>query len=355
MIRTLQVVQHLRPGGLEKLVLNLMRFASPRHHVYIASLEGNASSEIKAWPELSMFKDQLIFLNKPQGVDIKTAYQLRKVIQNFNITTVHSHHLGPLLYSRLAMLGLNLTHIHTEHDSWHLRDPKQKSMTRWLLKSNKIALVADAPSVAKEIQQLLGRSANHIIYNGIDCHFFCIGDQTQARRYLNLPLDATFIGCAGRLVSEKGIDTMIHALSSLPTHYQLVIAGDGYESLNLKRLARKLGVATRIHWLGYCDDMRYFYRAINVFCMPSRHEGLPLALLEAQASGKPIVATRIGAIPDFTYPDSSQLVVPDNPKQLSQALQQVITQNICEHKIAHFTQQFADVRTMTAAYEALGR
>ncbi|KPA53818.1 glycosyl transferase family 1 [Photobacterium leiognathi subsp. mandapamensis] len=355
MVRTLQIVQHLRPGGLEKLVLNLVRFASPHHHVYIASLEGNLSAAIKAWPELAMFKDKLIFLNKPQGVHLKTAYQLRKMIQEFNITTIHSHHLGPLLYSRLALIGLNRTHIHTEHDSWHLQDPKQKNMTRWLLKSKNIALVADAPSVAKDLQQLLGRAANHIIYNGIDCHFFCIGDQTQARHYLNLPQDGIFIGCAGRLVSEKGIDTMIHALSSLPAQYQLVVAGEGYESLNLKQLARQLGVATRIHWLGYCEDMRYFYRAINVFCMPSRHEGLPLALLEAQASGKPIVATRIGAIPDFTYPDSSLLVLPDDPKQLSQALQHVITQNICEHKIAQFIQQFADVRTMTAAYEALGR
>ncbi|EAR53583.1 Putative glycosyltransferase [Photobacterium sp. SKA34] len=355
MIRTLQVVQHLRPGGLEKLVLNLVRFASSNHRVYIASLEETTTSAISAWPELAAFKKQLIFLNKPSGIHLHTAYQLRKLVNKLKITTVHSHHLGPLLYSRLALLGLSTTHIHTEHDSWHLEEPKQQTLTRWLLKNKHVELVADAPTIAKELHQRLGRPADHIINNGIDCHFYCIGDQADSRHDLALPQEQILIGCAGRLVTEKGIDTMLLALSSLPEHYHLVIAGDGEQLSNLKQLACRLQLKHRIHWLGYCKNMRSFYRAIDVFCMPSRHEGLPLALLEAQACGKPIVASNIGAIPDVAHPENSVLISPNDPVQLAHALEHVLTHKVNEKKTAHFIQHVADVRTMTAAYEALAK
>ena len=101
--------------------------------------------------------------------------------------------------------------------------------------------------------------------------------------------------------------------------------------------------------------MRSFYRAIDVFCMPSRHEGLPLALLEAQACGKPIVASNIGAIPDVAHPENSVLISPNDPVQLAHALEHVLTHKVNETKTAHFIQHVADVRTMTAAYEALAK
>lgn len=355
MRKILQVVQHLRPGGLEKLVVNLMLFASPAHRVFIVSLENTAEEVLHHWPELHAYQDRLFFLNKPAGVTLNVVSQLRQLIEQHGITTLHSHHLGPLLYSRLALFGSTITHIHTEHDSWHLQHRKQQYMTRWLLKGTNIEFVADAPSVAKELQQYLGITAKHVIFNGIDSQFYCIGDPHQARHQLKLPPTAPLIGCAGRLVEEKGIDTLLHALAHLPTHFQLVVAGDGDQATSLKQLAHQLKVNKRVHWLGYCHDMRTFYQAITLFCMPSRQEGLPLALLEAQACGKAIVASHIGAIPDFTYPKSRLLVPPEQPQQLAQALKDSHEMAPNAQQTAHFIQQLADVRTMTRAYEALAK
>ncbi|MCW8332053.1 glycosyltransferase [Photobacterium sp. SDRW27] len=350
---TLQVVQHLRPGGIERLVLNLLQFASPAHDVYVVALEGDKTSAITAWPELRPFESKLIFLDKPAGRDLKTVLKLRKLIKQLNTSVIHSHHLGPLLYGRLATLGLPLTHIQTEHDSWHLQDPKQCLITRLLLKGKKIKLVADAPRVAEQLERL-GINTDHVIINGIDTQHFSPGDQLLARQQLKLPANKIIIGAAGRLVPEKGIDTLIQALSSLPEDHHLAIAGHGPEQPYLLNVARQLGLTQRIHWLGHCAQMRNFYRSIDIFCMPSRQEGLPLALLEAQACGKNVIATAVGGIPDLLCPYSGQLIEPDQPKALIQAIKiGLCNTTLSSDKNAQYIRKLADVRIMTATYESL--
>lgn len=350
---TLQVVQHLSPGGIERLVLNLLRFASPNHEVYVVALEGEKTSAIAAWPELQPLASRLFFLNKAQGRDLNTVFKLRQLIKQLQAKVVHSHHLGPLLYSRLATIGLSLTHIQTEHDSWHLQDAKQCLITRWLLTGTNIQLIADAPRVAEQLAQH-GLKTNHVIINGIDTQHFFPGSQLLARQLLQLPTEKIIIGCAGRLVPEKGIDTMLNALTYLPTNHLLAIAGHGPEQPLLLETAKQLEISHRIYWLGHCDNMRNFYRAIDIFCMPSRQEGLPLALLEAQACGKTVVATAVGGIPDLLCPQSGQLLEPDQPELLAKALTKGLHNAAahCEHNV-QYIRYLADVRLMAATYESL--
>ncbi|MEZ8097011.1 glycosyltransferase [Photobacterium swingsii] len=351
---TLQVVQHLHPGGIEHLVLNLLRFSSPGYKQYVVALEGNKAEAITAWPELLPFKDQLFFLNKPKGKSFTTVIKLRHLIRTLDVNVVHSHHIGPLLYSRLATVTTPVRHIQTEHDSWHLHNAKQRRLTKWLLSSNKVQLVADAPRVALQLERMLGRPADHVILNGIDTDHFSPGHQLFSRQHLCLPLDKILIGCAGRLVKEKGLDIAIMALVQLPDDHHLVIAGQGPEASALKQLASQHQVSHRIHWLGYCSKMRNFYRAIDLFCMPSRQEGLPLALLEAQACGKSVVATKVGGIPDLLCPLSGILVESELPQLFASALIKGLKHNkeVSIHN-ARFVRDCADVRTMTTRYESL--
>lgn len=351
---TLQVVQHLNPGGIERLVLNLVRFASKDNQVHVVALEGNKEQAIAQWPELAPFTDRLYFLNKPPGRDINTMFTLRRLIRTLQARVIHSHHLGPLLYSRAACLGLKgITHIQTEHDSWHLDDPKQRLLTRSLLAGSQIKLVADAPRVADHLCAL-GIKTDHVIINGIDTQHYVPGHSAQARHQLQLPTDALIIGCAGRLVKEKGIDILLEALETLPESYRLAVAGDGPERQPLEHLAQQLGLKGRVHWLGRCDNMLKFYHAIDVFCMPSRQEGLPLALLEAQACGKPVIASDVGGIPDLICPHSGHLIPPEQPAQLGQSLLQKLQGPLqsCA-QTTQYIRQFADVRAMASAYESL--
>ncbi|MGF1739404.1 glycosyltransferase [Photobacterium satsumensis] len=351
---TLQVVQHLSPGGIERLVLNLVRFASPDNQVYVVALEGSKEQAIEQWPELAPLTESLYFLDKPHGRDVKTVFKLRRLIRTLQAKVIHSHHLGPLLYSRAASLGLKgLTHIQTEHDSWHLDDPKQRLLTRSLLAGSNIQLVADAPRVADHLKTQ-GIIADHVIINGIDTQYYAPGQATQARHHLQLPTNKLIIGCAGRLVREKGIDTLLEALAVLPEVYQVVIAGQGPERKQLQHLSQQLGLTGRVHWLGRCDNMLSFYHAIDLFCMPSRQEGLPLALLEAQSCGKPVIATEVGGIPDLICPHSGHLIPAEQPTLLAQTLKDKLSMPIHDcQQTTQYIRRLADVREMAASYESL--
>ncbi len=347
-----QIVQHLRPGGIEVLCLNMLRHT--QHKMFIVALEGNEADSLANWPLLKDFQSQLIFLDKPAGFRWSTVKKLRQELAHRHTTAIHTHHLGPLLYGKLSTLGLPYRHVHTEHDAWHLDDRKQRWLTRLLLLSP-TQLVADADSVADDISRKLKTPSPSVILNGIDTHYFSPGDSRIARQALGLPESGYLIGCAGRLVAEKSLETLITILPQIPLHVTVVVAGDGEMKERWQALAAEMQVAERITWLGHTQAMRDFYRAIDIFCMPSVREGLPLALLEAQACGNSVVASRVGAIPDLINPETGYLFTPNNEFELLTQLQKMLGASAqTASKLNHqFVADKADVRTMVSQYEQL--
>jgi glycosyltransferase involved in cell wall biosynthesis len=100
----------------------------------------------------------------------------------------------------------------------------------------------------------------------------------------------------GRVVYQKGLDMLLEALKDAGDgNWDLAIAGGGPEVEPLKRMSAAYGIGDRIHFLGWVgrEELRDIYRRANIFVFPSRHEGMPNALLEAMASGLPAVASRI--------------------------------------------------------------
>ncbi|MEJ2763089.1 glycosyltransferase [Photobacterium sp. MCCC 1A19761] len=334
------------------MCLNLLRHANCPMH--LVALEGSREDSLRQWPLLREFGDRLHFLDKPAGFSWQSVRQLRHLIRRHQAQAIHTHHLGPLLYGKLALLGETCRHVHTEHDAWHLEDPKQRWLTRLLLNRN-IRLVADAPMVANALAEQLDTAAPLVILNGIDTRTFTPGNVTEARAHFHLPEHAFLIGCAGRLVPEKALETLIATLPELPQPIHVAIAGDGDMRQHWQQMAAELGVAERISWLGHVKDMHRFYQAIDLFCLPSVREGLPLALLEAQACGCSVVASRVGAIPELTNPATGTLFAPGDSRSLAQILASKI--NIQHHKYRELNQQFvarvADIRTTVARYEQL--
>ena len=147
-------------------------------------------------------------------------------------------------------------------------------------------VVADAELVAKSIRQYIPLFRPSVIMNGIDTERFQPGQQSMARDQLSLPKDVPIIGCAARLTAVKAHNILISAFSQLPNHIHLALAGGGELEEELKKLAQSLNVSDRVHFLGVVDDMPTFFHALDVFCLASMREGLPLSPLEAQACGR---------------------------------------------------------------------
>lgn len=164
-----------------------------------------------------------------------------------------------------------------------------------------------------------------VIYDGVDPHAFHPGDQAAARAAVNLPGGwpaAPVLLFVGNLVTVKGIDVLLRALASLESPVRLVVVGAGPERDPLARLAGELGVADRVTFLGSLPQAALpdWYRAADLFVLPSRSEGVPNVLLEASACGTPWVASRVGGIPEMPGHASRRLVPPDNPAALAAAI-----------------------------------
>ena len=349
----IQVVQHLRPGGLETVALDLFDCHSSHERCFIISLEGTRREAIHHWPRLAKLADRIIFMDKQPGLEPQLIRSLRKLFIDLGADVVHSHHIGPLLYAGLAarLAGVKRL-IHTEHDAWHLDNPKRRWLERALLTLTRPALVADANSVASSLKKHLHLKSVKVVSNGIDTERFIPGDQPQARLKMGLPLAAKIIGCSGRLERVKGQRVLITALSKLPVEVHLALAGTGSTEAALRRLTTRLNLDQRVHFLGQVDDMPTFYQALDLFSLPSLREGYPLAPLEAQACSIPSMVTDVGGAAETLCPFTGSLVPAGDPMAIAKTLSRMLGR-VPRISPRSFVQRQADLHSMAQAYAQL--
>lgn len=350
----IQVVQHLRPGGIETLALDLLSFAPTDEKNIIVSLEGDLETAITQWPRLKPFAARLIFVNKQPGLTPSLLFTLARIFKETGASAVHTHHIGPLLYAGLAARLIGIKHlIHTEHDAWHLTNSKRRLIQRWAVKLLQPTLVADAQTVANNMRKHL-KCKNKIIVirNGIDSDYFTPGNKTMARAELKLAADVQIIGCSGRMEKVKGQSVLIHALTQLPISVHIAFAGSGSTEPALRALVAQLKVKERVHFLGHIEQMPTFYQALDLFCLPSLNEGFPLSPLEAQSCNIAALVTDVGGAKETLCPDSGELIAADDSLAMAQRLAKMLKNpNHCQAR--DFVKQHGNVRTMTAAYARL--
>jgi glycosyltransferase involved in cell wall biosynthesis len=133
----------------------------------------------------------------------------------------------------------------------------------------------------------------------------------------------------GRLVYQKGLDLLISALSELQDiPWKLSIVGDGPQSKPLRTLSGGLGLSERIDFLGWQarDALPGLYQQANLFVFPSRHEGMPNAVLEAMACGLPVIASRIAGNEELVENDrTGVLVKTEDTPSLREALRELLS------------------------------
>jgi L-malate glycosyltransferase len=148
--------------------------------------------------------------------------------------------------------------------------------------------------------------------------------RAAARRELGLPEGGFQLGWVGRLSPEKGADVMLRALALVPDDdVRLSVLGSGAERERLELLARRLGIERRVAWHGVQLRAAQLATAFDAMVLSSRAEGTPIVLFEAMAAGTPIVATRVGGVPDVVTDAEATLVPADDPGALAAALRAI--------------------------------
>ncbi|MBY0401154.1 glycosyltransferase [Myxococcota bacterium] len=147
----------------------------------------------------------------------------------------------------------------------------------------------------------------------------------EARHLLGLAPSARVIGWVGRLSHEKGGDTFVRAVAGLRSAGVVAcLIGDGPERVPLERLAKKLGISDQIRFVGVVARASRVIPAFDAFCLSSRTEGTPIALLEAMSARVPVVATRVGGVPDVVGPAEGWLVEAVDPAAMADVLDEAL-------------------------------
>lgn len=244
--------------------------------------------------------------------DWSVVSTIRDCIKARKIDLIHTHGYKSNVYGYIAARPLGIPLIATCHN-W----PGKTVPLRLYYRLDQVVLrrFDRVAAVSERVEQSLRRAGipagkTCVIENGIDVSGFANSESSRGR-----DPEHSFrmrVGVVGRLASEKGIGILLRAareiLKSCP-ETEFVLVGDGPERENLESLARELGIDKEVVFAGFRSDMPGVYASLHVFVLASLNEGMPMALLEAMAAGKPIVATRVGAIPRLVIPEQTGLLV----------------------------------------------
>lgn len=270
--------------------------------------------------------------------DLATVRRIREIIQAQEIDLVHSHGYKSDIYAWLAARRLHLPLMATSH-LW----TRQTATVRFyefldgLVLRRFDAVAAVSERIAGQLRQAgISDDKVSVIDNGIDLRPF--QSPVPALKTEITAGDRLLIGTVGRLTAQKGIEYFLAAARQLLNEFSdalFVIVGDGSDREKLERMAGELNIAKSIHFTGARNDMPGIYASLDVFVLASISEGMPMALLEAMASGQPVVATTVGAVPQIVVPgETGMLVQPGDPVELASAIATLLRDPVLRDRVA---------------------
>jgi glycosyltransferase involved in cell wall biosynthesis len=264
--------------------------------------------------------------------DPRLLFRLIKVIRSEGYTILDSQNIQSKFWANLAAMltgtalvsTLNSWYAH-EHSTTLVKGRFYTTLELWTNQSLDLYITVSEKDRQMLLDSGIPDSAIELVYNTIDLDVSAIpGDGGWLRKQFDLPPQAIVCTGIGRLVPQKGFDILIEAFakiaSQVPELYCLVIGG-GEDREQLSAQIQEAGLDGRVRLIGYYDrpQVMAILKSSDIFVMPSRYEGTPIALLEAAALARPILATCAGGIPELvTHEQHAWLVPTHDPEALAQ-------------------------------------
>jgi len=295
------VLPELQVGGMEVMAARLTRSLTSRgHDVGITCIvEGGPLAD-----QLRSEGYRVTVVRAPGLLTNIRAPSLERWLRDREPDVVHTHSGAWLKAVRAARRGTVRCVVHTEHG---LFDPEpwyggalRRRAARY---TDCVVAVSDPLHAMLTRRDGLDPEQVRVIPNGVDINRFAPAPRTgDLHRRLGID-DSTFlIGAVGRLAPVKNHAMLLEAFALLGAHQPnaaLVIIGDGTCRAALQEHISSHGLTGRAFLLGEAPDVATLYRDLDLFVLSSRHEGMPMSVLEAMASGVPVVSTSVGGVPDL--------------------------------------------------------
>lgn len=355
------MIDELPRDGAEMLLVDLMRLRIPGWRYAIVCL-------IKGGPleqEFEKLGIPVVIFGRRGKLDPGLVFRLAAWLKRERVSVVHTHLFTADTYGRLAarLAGVPavFSTVHNIVNPW--KGSGRKFIDRLFARLS-TAVVGCSEEVTQTLaaRDKIPASKLVSIPNGIDLQKFSRFSGADVRREFGLPEDRLLIGIVGRLHEQKAHGDLFQALTRLaqvrdkPLNCLVIGTGDLQDVL--KQQVKDLGLDDCVIFTGMRTDVPRLVAALDVFVMSSHWEGLPIALLEAMASSKAVLCTRVGGIPDVvTDGDNGLLVEPRDVPQFAKRLDDLLQdpalrtrlgQRARETVIARF-----DVSRTAAAYNRL--
>jgi glycosyltransferase involved in cell wall biosynthesis len=266
--------------------------------------------------------------------DPRLLLRIVQVIRRGGYNLLDSQNIQSKFWANLAAI-LTRTSLVSTLNSWYANEHGKASIKGGIYTSLELCtnqsldlyITVSEKDRQSLLQAGLPEDKIELIYNAVDMNTSTIhGDSEWLKKKFNLPPDSIICTAVGRLVPVKGYDVFIDAVQKIASQVpQLVclIVGEGECKEELHKQIQEAGLENRVHLVGYFDrpDAMSILKSSDIFVMPSRYEGTPIALLEAAALARPILASATGGIPELVqHEDHAFLVPPGNPTALAQGL-----------------------------------
>ena len=325
--RVLHLVASNFLGGPEKQILqHALDLRGSQYEIWVGSFRENGSA-----PQIIQRASELgvptILL---QGGKANPAawFNLRRRMREEGIALLCTYHYKANLFGWIA--SRYDWRVVGSVRGWTAENKRVRfyeSLDRFVLNRLKnIACVSE--DLAKELTQT--RSARlprpYVIPNSpvIPVEEAVPSRKLQARYQLGLDAETFMVGTVGRLSPEKGHRYFLHAVEQLVSkipRLEVVLLGDGQERNALEKMAAAFGISGSVRFLGFREDVHEWIRAFDVLVNPSLSEGMPNSVLESMALGTPVIATRVGGVPEFVEDGATGILVsPADPRAIEEAV-----------------------------------
>jgi glycosyltransferase involved in cell wall biosynthesis len=329
-MNVLHVINSLGSGGAEKLLTDYLKYENKNkdnnHYLYLLSRTNN------------IFLDEL----KDLGVIVKISklksiynplqiLDLMKFIRETEPQVIHAH-LFPTLYfiSFISLIYQKSRFVFTEHSTKNRRMGKRPLRTiENLVYSRFQSIIAISEAVKTNLNKwLYNKSPNiYVVHNGINLSRFKSAKEFDLRKELGLKQDSILLVMVARLSDQKDHNSVLEALSLLPSDYYLLLVGEGPKKNEIIEKTYKLELKDRVFLLGFRTDVPELYKSSNLAILYSHYEGFGISALEAIACSIPLVISNSPGMREIVG-SHNNVAIASSVNELAEKILQLTVQNL---------------------------
>ena len=340
-IRILHVAQ--AAGGVDRYIRMLLKYLDKEKFENILVCSQDFHEE--DYRDLVDSFEQVEMTRAIGGNDLKAIKEVRTLIKKYNPDIVYAHSSKAGAIARVADIGLKNHCVYNPHGwAFNMRcSAKKKAMYTAIEKvaapfCDKIICISDAEKQSALDKKICREDKLQVIFNGVDIESYENGVRGAIKRKdLNIPEDAFVVGMVGRMSPQKAPDVFVKMAKQVKDEVpnaHFIIVGNGNQEDEIRKYAEDNGFSNSLHITGWVDNPMSYVELFDVACLLSRWEGFGLALPEYMMAGKPIVASRVDAIPNIIRNGENGLLVEvDDDIGASKAVLRILREDGLRKKI----------------------